>query len=146
MLLQTCMRCKVPTCHQSTHNGTVQGMFGPTNHAFIARQWWPTVASSWKGFLKKNDDLIDIFKIGWRHGIFITFNISQILNIILGIKGGCGNEHSKGMATMRKLGMAPRRYNGASHGSMDTLKSRIMRQRSGWSGWEVLKEEKNPKC
>lgn len=96
--------------------------------------------------LKKNDDLIDIFKIGWRHGIFITFNISQILNIILGIKGGCGNEHSKGMAAMRKLGMAPRRYNGASHGSMDTLKSRIMRQRSGWSGWEVLKEEKNPKC
>jgi hypothetical protein len=43
---------------------------------------------------------------------------------------------------MRKLGMAPRRYNGASHGSMDTLKSRIMRQRSGW---EVSKEEKSPK-
>jgi hypothetical protein len=89
---------------------------------------------------------VSLKKIGWQHGIFITFNISQILNIILGIKGGCGNEHSKGMATMRKLGMAPRRYNGASHGSMDTLKSRIMRQRSGWSGWEVSKEEKNPKC
>lgn len=87
----------------------------------------------------QNGDLFDIFKIGWQHGIIITFNVSQILNIGVGIKGGFGNEHSKRMATMRKLGMTRRRYNGASQGSTDTRKSRIMRQRSCWSGWEVFK-------
>lgn len=48
------------------------------------------------------------------------------------------------MAIMKKLGMVSMSYNGASKRSMETLKSRIMQQRSGWRGHEVFKGREEP--
>lgn len=58
--------------------------------------------------------------------MFITFSISEMLNVIIRLNGGFEIEHSLGIAKIRKLGMVFERYNGASQGSINTLKPRIM--------------------
>lgn len=74
-----------------------------------------------KASCKKNGDLFNILKNGWQHHTLITFSISQMLNIIVRLKGDYGIEHSIGIARIRKLGMAFERYSGASQGSINTL-------------------------